>query len=211
MFYGNNEKEMPKYQRRQQQRQLEASDNITDSLNTLIVRQMQDEMKLSDINEYINTNKSGWIKSGQKQVLVTQITRRKDLEASLRRTMGQIANLEKMQQTGQQAATAVQVAQTMQEGNEMVQSLTSTVQVEDVEDILDSFQENVQDVDEIGEATSKPIMGMDFQANADIDAEIEAMELEFTEKATLDLPNIPNKDVNNNNNNNETEEINNTN
>jgi len=193
--WWHGEQHKPQYKREHKVRQLETVDQINNTLNVLVTQQLQEEFKLNEINDKITANQTTWLKQGAagKATLATHIRRRKDIEQSLRKMTGQIANLEKMQRTNQQAATHVAVAETMQQGNSMVSELTQHINVEEIEDIYDEFADHVQDIDEIGEATSRPILsvhGADIQLDDDIAAEIAAMEEAIAQDATADMPSI---------------------
>jgi hypothetical protein len=183
---------------------MEAINKTSESVDALGARRMQSLRKAHELQMEAKDCKD-------KTRALSIMKRREMYIRQAQMLEGQIQNLEQQAMAVESAAVSADIVKTMKQGSETMKHLVKTVDVNEVEQITDDMQENMQDVQEINRALSRPIniMGGDEDPEEEEARLMKEMEswnevehLEEADKIMKDFPKMPEKSSNNDNNTN---------
>jgi hypothetical protein len=183
---------------------MEAINKTSESLDALQARRMQSLRKAHELQMEAKEQ------TDKKAAL--QLMKRREMYIRQSQVLeGQIQNLEQQSMAVESAAVSADIVRTMKQGSETMKQIIKTVDVTEVEDIADDMQENMQDLQDINRALSRPIniMGGDEdpeEEEARLMREMEGWnEVEHLQEADhvmKDFPKVAQKTTNNTNDNN---------
>lgn len=185
---------------------MDAINKTSESLDALQARRMQSLRKAHDLEKEAKETKD------KKRAL--DIMKRRQMYIRQAEILeGQIQNLEQQAMAVESAAVSADIVRTMKQGSETMKHLVKTVDVGEVEQITDDMQENMQDLQDIQRALSRPIsiMGGDEDPDEEearlmkeMESWNEVQHMEEADHIMKDFPVLPTEKVtpNNNDNNN---------
>lgn len=183
---------------------MEAINKTSESLDALQARRMQSLRKAHELQMEAKEQ------TDKKAAL--QLMKRREMYIRQSQVLeGQIQNLEQQSMAVESAAVSADIVRTMKQGSETMKQIIKTVDVTEVEDIADDMQENMQDLQDINRALSRPIniMGGDEdpeEEEARLMREMqgwnEVEHLQEADHVMKDFPKVAQKTTNNTNDNN---------
>lgn len=190
--------EAPKVDVNKQARQLKTVDQIHERMEELATQQIQDQAKLDDLNEYIDSHKRQWLQQGDRgrQLLGTYIQKRNTLQNTIQNKEDKIVSLERIHGATQEAASNMAVTQSMQDAIGVIDEIKQDFSPEQIDRMYMQADQSILDVEDMSRIHSRPLGVRSHRKNKKaIDAEIAALEAEMANE----LPQAPSI-VNNNNN-----------